>query len=276
MQTIAEYGDKTAVWLYTEVNGHLLDDAAPSVALNKLIRGPEFDGYPFSMLKKLEKTEQSPVHHPEGNVWRHTLLVVDEAAARKSESSDPRVLMWAALLHDIGKPATTRNRRGKITSYDHDKVGADMTRQFLSELTEDLPFIEKVAALVRYHMHILYVVNDLPYKDIIGMKRQTEIAEVALLGLCDRLGRSGANEAKEKAQIKRFVDLCQREQGGTMAKAGMRRPDPEAPHGEGHERNHFSKNEMKPVPELQGAAKFRKEKAKPILYKNADGSNRSV
>ncbi len=61
-----------------------------------------------------------------------------------------------------------------------------------------------------------------------------------------------------------------------MAKAGMRRPDPEAPHGENHERNHFSKNEQKPVPELQGKAKFTKEKANPILYKNDDGSYRSV
>ena len=61
-----------------------------------------------------------------------------------------------------------------------------------------------------------------------------------------------------------------------MAKAGMRRPDPEAPHGESHERNHFSKNDAKPVEELQGKAKFTKEKANPILYDAPDGSNRSV
>ncbi len=61
-----------------------------------------------------------------------------------------------------------------------------------------------------------------------------------------------------------------------MAKAGMRRPDPEAPHGESRQRNHFSKNAVKPVDELQGKAKFTKEKANPILYEAPDGSKRSV
>lgn len=61
-----------------------------------------------------------------------------------------------------------------------------------------------------------------------------------------------------------------------MAKAGMRRPDPKAPHGESRQRNHFPKNDMKPVDELQGKGKFTKEKANPILYDAPDGSNRSV
>lgn len=61
-----------------------------------------------------------------------------------------------------------------------------------------------------------------------------------------------------------------------MAKAGMRRPDPEAPHGESRQRNHFFKNDVKPVNELQGKAKFTKKKANPILYDAPDGSNRSV
>lgn len=62
-----------------------------------------------------------------------------------------------------------------------------------------------------------------------------------------------------------------------MAKAGMRRPDPSDPHGtESNRKTHFPKNEVKPVQELQGKAKFTKEKAKPILYDSPDGSNRSV
>ncbi len=47
-----------------------------------------------------------------------------------------------------------------------------------------------------------------------------------------------------------------------MAKAGMRRPDPKAPHGtESNHISHFKKNRVQPVPELQGKAKFTKEKA---------------
>jgi hypothetical protein len=52
-----------------------------------------------------------------------------------------------------------------------------------------------------------------------------------------------------------------------MAKAGMRRPDPEEPHGtESNKKTHFPKNEVTPVPEIQGKAKSGKERAKPILY----------
>jgi hypothetical protein len=53
-----------------------------------------------------------------------------------------------------------------------------------------------------------------------------------------------------------------------MAKAGMRRPDPEEPHGtESNRKTHFPKNDARPVPELQGKAKHTKEKAKPITEK---------
>jgi len=233
------------------------------------------------MLKKLETTPQSPVHHPEGNVWNHTLLVVDEAAGRKSESGDPRVFMWAALLHDIGKPATTRVRKGRITAYEHDRVGAELTREFLAALTDDMVFTDKVVSLVKYHMQALYVTNDLPFQDIAGMIKNTDIREVALLCLCDRLGRTGASRREEERQIRLFLDRVGRSginketREVMMAKAGMRRPDPEAPHGESRQRNHFRKNDVKPVEELQGKAKFTKEKAKPIIYDAPERSNRS-
>ncbi len=62
-----------------------------------------------------------------------------------------------------------------------------------------------------------------------------------------------------------------------MAKAGMRRPDPSEPHGtESNRKTHFPKNQVKPVDELQGKAKFTKEKANPILYEGRDDSYRSV
>lgn len=209
MKTISSLADKAACRLFSEVEDHLLREDAPSSELIKMRETPEFSKYPFSMLKLLEDTKQSPIHHPEGNVWKHTLLVVDEAAKRKHESSDAKAFMWAALLHDIGKPTTTKVRKGRITAYDHDKVGAQLTREFLSALTEDTKFIEKVAQLVRYHMQVLYVINNLPFKDIRGMKRDSDIREIALLCLCDRLGRDGADRESEEKQVQRFVDLCE-------------------------------------------------------------------
>ncbi len=248
--------------LFDKIEDHLLNDAAPSGAIAELAGTPEFDTFPFSMLLKLKATPQSPRHHPEGSVWNHTLLVVDEAAKRRDQSSDPKVFMWAALLHDIGKPETTRNRHGKITAYEHDAAGERLTQSFLTAFTTDRRFIEKTAALVRYHMHILYVNNNLPFGDISGMKRHTDIHEVGLLGLCDRLGRLGADRETEEKQVKRFLNSVIKNERSYMAKAGMRRPDPSEPHGtESNRINHFKKNQTRPVPEIQGKAKFTKEKA---------------
>ncbi len=191
--------------LYQELDRHLLHDAAPSAFLSSIKGKPEFRLPPFDMLYRLQEAMQPPQHHPEGSVWNHTLMVVDEAAKVKGQSRDARVFMWAALLHDIGKPPTTQMRKGRITSYDHDKVGEPMARQFLGTFTGDAAFIEQVCALIRYHMHILYVDKGLPFADVQGMKERTDVEEVALLGLCDRLGRLGADQAQEEANIRLFL-----------------------------------------------------------------------
>lgn len=186
----------------------LMQAKRPSDELNALAKQEGFQNYPYALLLEQKKTEQSPKHHPEGNVWNHTLLVVDEAAKRKQFSRNPRVLMWAALLHDIGKPATTKLRKGRITAYDHDKKGTDLAREFLTAVTQEQELIETVPWLVRYHMQVLYVVKKLPYQDIPGMRAHTDLQELALLCYCDRMGRLGAEEESERADILVFLKRC--------------------------------------------------------------------
>lgn len=136
----------------------------------------------------MKTTAHSPVHPPEGNVWNHTMLVVDEAAKRRAESKDPAALMWAALLHDVGKPDTTRVRKGKITSYGHETLGAELARRFLQRFSADQDLIGRVCALIRYHMQVLFVGKGMPFADVNGMRENADLEEVALLGLCDRYG----------------------------------------------------------------------------------------
>lgn len=200
--------------LFVEMEQHLLKDDAPSNYLASIADTPALELYPFHLLKLMQDTNQSPRHHPEGNVWNHTLLVVDQAAQRKSQSASPRVFMWAALLHDIGKPSTTKIRKGKITAYNHDKVGAALAEEFLSYLNQEPSFISSVCNLIRYHMQILYVVKGLPYADIDAMMKNADIGEVALLGLCDRLGRTGVNQQAEEENIQRFLALCRNQKKG--------------------------------------------------------------
>lgn len=194
--------------LLNEINNHILLDEQPSIFLNSIVDTKMFKEYPFYMLYKLKETEQSPIHHPEGNAWNHTMLVVDEAAKQKNKSRDERSFMWAALLHDIGKAETTKNKKGKITAYNHESVGADLCVKFLQEFTTDDKFIKKVKGLVRWHMQILHVVKNMPFADIKSMKEETDIKEVALLGFCDRMGRTNVDILKEKNNIKIFLDKC--------------------------------------------------------------------
>lgn len=196
---------KIRVELFEKIDKCLLKDERPSIRIRELSKERSFMLFPFSMLLKLEKTQQSPKHHPEGNVWNHTMMVVDKASEMKSRSSSPRVLLWAAFLHDLGKPETTKIRNGRITAYDHDKVGSELAEIFLKELTDDEDFIERVKWLVRYHMQILYVVKGLPYQDVAGIKAHTDVEEAALLGYCNRLGRAGSNQEAEEQNTQIFL-----------------------------------------------------------------------
>ena len=190
---------------YEEINQHLMEDRVPSIYFNLISREDYFSEYPLSMLLKLKSTEQSPKYHAEGSVWNHTMLVVDEAALVREESRDIMSLMWAALLHDIGKPGTTRNRKGKITSYDHDVLGAKLVKEFLATYTRDEEFTSKVENLVKYHMHMLYVLKNLPFGDPQRMLKEVDPHELALLCRCDRLGRKGVDRQTEEDNYRKFA-----------------------------------------------------------------------
>ncbi|MDP4152764.1 MAG: HDIG domain-containing protein [Bacillota bacterium] len=193
--------------LFPLTEKHLYEDANPSLFFKSF---ENFTDFPFSMLERLKGTEQSPLHHPEGSVWNHTMLVIDEAAKRKDKSSESRVFMWAALLHDIGKPDTTRIRNGRYTAYEHEVVGARLAREFLRQYyNNDDDFINKVCAIIRWHMQLLFVVKGLPFADVPEMKREVNVNDIALMGLCDRLGRLDPDEKKEEANIKQFLNLCE-------------------------------------------------------------------
>lgn len=199
--------------IFQKTDACLLHDARPSVRLRELAAQDWPREGPFENLLKLQKTEQSPVHHPEGSAWEHTLLVVDAAAKVKQYSTDIRAFMWAALLHDIGKPATTKLRNGRITAYDHDRAGAGLARTFLLTLTNDADLAEKTAMLVRYHMQLLYVNKGLPFRDIPGMKAHTDLNDIALLSYCDRLGRLDAAPEAVRGEVLTFLERC----GGSAA-----------------------------------------------------------
>ena len=91
-------------------------------------------------------------HGQHKDVYAHTLQVLEQAIDLEDDGPD-LVLRWAALLHDIGKPATREFvPGGKVTFHHHEVVGARMTRKRLKALRYPSAVIEDVAKLVLLHL----------------------------------------------------------------------------------------------------------------------------
>jgi len=99
---------------------------------------------------KMVGVEQPPQFHPEGDVWTHVLLLLDQL-----EPGCPMSLGWGALLHDIGKPATFRRAVDRIRFDGHVEVGvaiaADICRRFRFSNDE----ARQILALVENHMRFM-------------------------------------------------------------------------------------------------------------------------
>lgn len=101
--------------------------------------------------------EQPPQFHPEGDVYTHTRLMLDDLPPPAER--DPRLAM-AVLLHDVGKPPTAALRRmpngeNRITFQCHAAVGAEMAKAILQRLRRPNDFADDVASMVERHMSLV-------------------------------------------------------------------------------------------------------------------------
>ncbi len=93
-------------------------------------------------------------HHQHKDVYSHSLTVLDQAIALEEPGSPPDlVLRLAALLHDIGKPATRRHEeRGRVSFHHHEVVGAKLVRKRLQALKYSKEVVEQVSRLTFLHL----------------------------------------------------------------------------------------------------------------------------
>jgi tRNA nucleotidyltransferase (CCA-adding enzyme) len=145
----------------TEELRKLLGADTPSVGLT-LARTTGALGATFPELEALASTPQDPEWHPEGDVWVHTLMVVDAAAAIAhrggwdlDEHERTHVLL-GALLHDLGKALTTdtvlKDGRRRIVSPRHEAEGEPPARAVLGRLSFGEATERAVVAIVRWHL----------------------------------------------------------------------------------------------------------------------------
>jgi poly(A) polymerase len=103
-------------------------------------------------ITKLHGVEQPPEYHPEGDVWVHTMLLLEKLPRGASST-----LAWGALLHDVGKPATFRapdpnDPKDRIRFNGHVEVGVRIAEEILSRLRFSNEEIDQITALVKNHM----------------------------------------------------------------------------------------------------------------------------
>jgi poly(A) polymerase len=96
---------------------------------------------------KMKGVAQPPQFHPEGDVWIHTLLLLEMLP-----HPCPRTLAWGALLHDVGKPPTYRVAPDRIRFDGHVEVGEAMARELCRDLRMSNDDSEQIVALVANHM----------------------------------------------------------------------------------------------------------------------------
>jgi tRNA nucleotidyltransferase (CCA-adding enzyme) len=112
----------------------------------------------FPELQALAGCPQEPEWHPEGDVWVHTLQVIDQARGRIDGLPRPQqiAVMLGAVCHDLGKPATTAVIEGRIRSMDHEDQGVAPALAVLDRLNvrtiDGYDVRQQVAGLVAHHL----------------------------------------------------------------------------------------------------------------------------
>ena len=143
---------------------------------------------------------QEPEWHPEGDVWTHTLLVIDEARRRIDDLPRPAriALMLGAVCHDFGKPATTARIDGRIRSLNHEARGVPPAAAFLDRLGihtfDGYDVRGQVLGLVAHHLKpgmwraARDGVGDGAFR---RLARKVDLELLARLAKADCLGRRG-------------------------------------------------------------------------------------
>ena len=145
-----------------ELEKALLRAEKPSIFF-EVLREMNQLGTWFPELEPLIGLEQSPIYHPEGDVWVHTMQVLDNAAAvlrecREMGSESVRRpssevgFMLAALMHDLGKAVTTAEIDGRIRALQHETKGLPIAKDLLSRLTKEKCLHKYVLNMIELHM----------------------------------------------------------------------------------------------------------------------------
>ena len=150
-------------------------------------------------LKALVGCAQEPEWHPEGDVWTHTLMVIDQARRLNADLDRPRLItvMLGAVCHDLGKPATTAVIDGRIRSLNHEEAGVAPTLALLDRVNihtiDGFEARTQVVGLVAHHLKpgMFYKAPHVGDGAFRRLAQKVDMELLARLARADCLGRSG-------------------------------------------------------------------------------------
>ena len=134
-----------------ELKKALLQSRHPSIFFRVLREMEQLDFW-FPEVAALIGVPQNPRFHMEGDVWNHTMLVLDAAAQYRDQAANPFGFMLSALTHDLGKVTATEYETGKFHAYGHEIAGLPMAETLLRRITGEKELIDYVLNLTELHM----------------------------------------------------------------------------------------------------------------------------
>lgn len=159
-----------------------------AVAPSEVIEHVRLKGCLDKEIAALYGIPQDTVHHPEGHVYTHTLMVLDaaaEIAERENLSQvDTAILRLAALLHDVGKVSTTEiHADGRITAYGHPDAGVDIAREFLQRHGVEQKYINRILIMIKEHMvHVGFFTPDVSTRTVKRILHRISPVSIDMLG----------------------------------------------------------------------------------------------
>ena len=191
-----------------ELRKALLKANKPSIFFETLRKMNQLTTW-FPELQALIDVQQSPKHHQEGDVWTHTMMVLDEAVKFRERVSNPFGYMLSAITHDFGKALCTEVINGEIHAYKHESQGLGPAEQFLRRITSEVKLIEYVLNLTELHMapNIVAEANSSIKATNKMFDQSIDPVAIICLALADGLGKlpQHANEKNESFLYERLA-----------------------------------------------------------------------
>lgn len=197
--------------VFAELKEALLTLERPSLFISQLNFFNKLD-YWFKEVKDLIDVPQNEKAHQEGDVWTHTLLVVDEAAKHRENVNNPLGFMLTALCHDFGKSVTTSvGKDGIHHSYGHEIEGLPLVRNFLERLGVGAAITQYVLNMVELHQEPHKKVQQGSSQKSFNHMFDRSVCPMDLIAFtdCDNRGKRPAVTDETEVVYEKFNIFCQ-------------------------------------------------------------------